>query len=105
MAGTALAVVVVRSSHDADRRHGGINSGNGQVIVAAETVTIIVGTMTKQQCAPERMRADEDLLAALNEATTWRREGEVLRDLVPEFERAHPGVRVRVQQIPWSAAH
>jgi multiple sugar transport system substrate-binding protein len=33
------------------------------------------------------------------------REGEVLRDLVPEFERAHPGVRVRVQQIPWSAAH
>ena len=33
------------------------------------------------------------------------REGEVLRELVPEFERAHPGVRVRVQQIPWSAAH
>ena len=33
------------------------------------------------------------------------REGEVLRDLVPEFERAHPGVRIRVQQIPWSAAH
>lgn len=33
------------------------------------------------------------------------REGEVLRDLVPDFERAHPGVTVRVQQIPWSAAH
>ena len=33
------------------------------------------------------------------------REGEVLRELVPDFERAHPGVRVRVQQIPWSAAH
>ncbi len=33
------------------------------------------------------------------------REGEVLRELVPEFERAHPGVTVRVQQIPWSAAH
>jgi multiple sugar transport system substrate-binding protein len=33
------------------------------------------------------------------------REGEVVQRLVPEFERAHPGLRVRVQQIPWSAAH
>ncbi|MGD9765517.1 MAG: sugar ABC transporter substrate-binding protein [Candidatus Binatia bacterium] len=33
------------------------------------------------------------------------REGELVRQLIPEFERAHPGVSVRVQQIPWSAAH
>ncbi len=33
------------------------------------------------------------------------REGEVVRRLVPEFERRHAGIRVRVQQIPWSAAH
>jgi multiple sugar transport system substrate-binding protein len=33
------------------------------------------------------------------------REGEVVQRLVPEFERRTPGVRVRVQQIPWSAAH
>jgi multiple sugar transport system substrate-binding protein len=33
------------------------------------------------------------------------REGEAVRELVPEFERTHPGLRVRVQQIPWSAAH
>ncbi|HEX2722872.1 MAG TPA: sugar ABC transporter substrate-binding protein [Gemmatimonadaceae bacterium] len=33
------------------------------------------------------------------------REGEVLSELVPEFERTHPRVRVQVQQIPWSAAH
>jgi multiple sugar transport system substrate-binding protein len=33
------------------------------------------------------------------------REGELVQRLLPEFERAHPGVRVRVQQIPWSAAH
>jgi multiple sugar transport system substrate-binding protein len=32
------------------------------------------------------------------------REGEVVERLVPEFER-RTGVRVRVQQIPWSAAH
>ena len=33
------------------------------------------------------------------------REGEVVQQLVPEFERRVPGVHVRVQQIPWSAAH
>ena len=33
------------------------------------------------------------------------REGEVVAELVPEFERTHPGIRVEVQQIPWSAAH
>ncbi|QFY42108.1 sugar ABC transporter substrate-binding protein [Candidatus Methylospira mobilis] len=33
------------------------------------------------------------------------REGEVVRQLVPEFERTHPGIKVKVQQIPWSAAH
>ncbi|MFL5575539.1 MAG: sugar ABC transporter substrate-binding protein [Gemmatimonadaceae bacterium] len=33
------------------------------------------------------------------------REGEVVRELIPEFERRNPGVRVRVQQIPWTAAH
>ena len=45
--------------------------------------------------------------ATAAELRVWAmgREGEVLRELVPEFERAHPGVHVRVQQIPWSAAH
>ena len=33
------------------------------------------------------------------------REGEVVEQMMPEFERRHPGVHVRVQQIPWSAAH
>jgi multiple sugar transport system substrate-binding protein len=33
------------------------------------------------------------------------REGEVVADLVRDFERENPGVRVTVQQIPWTAAH
>ena len=33
------------------------------------------------------------------------REGEDVRQLIPEFERRNPGVRVRVQQMPWTAAH
>lgn len=33
------------------------------------------------------------------------REGELVRQLVPEFERLNPGITIQVQQIPWSAAH
>ncbi len=48
--------------------------------------------------------------AASNQDVTLRlwamgREGEVVTQLVPAFEREHPGIKVQVQQIPWSAAH
>ena len=33
------------------------------------------------------------------------REGEVVTELLPAFEREHPGIKVKVQQIPWTAAH
>lgn len=33
------------------------------------------------------------------------REGDVVAELIPQFERENPGIRVRVQQIPWTAAH
>lgn len=33
------------------------------------------------------------------------REGELVERMLPEFERSHPELRVRLQQIPWSAAH
>jgi multiple sugar transport system substrate-binding protein len=32
-------------------------------------------------------------------------EGERVAELMPAFERENPGIRVRVQQIPWTAAH
>jgi multiple sugar transport system substrate-binding protein len=32
-------------------------------------------------------------------------EGEHVARLMPEFERENPGIRVRVQMIPWNAAH
>ncbi len=32
-------------------------------------------------------------------------EGEVVKQIVPDFEREYPNVKVRVQQIPWTAAH
>ena len=33
------------------------------------------------------------------------REGEVVAELIPQFERDNPGIRVEVQQIPWQSAH
>lgn len=33
------------------------------------------------------------------------REGEVLITMLPEFERQHPDIKVRVQALPWTAAH
>ena len=33
------------------------------------------------------------------------REGEVVQELMPAFEREHPGIRVEVQQLPWTSAH
>lgn len=39
--------------------------------------------------------------------TFWTigREGEAVMTLLPEFERQHPGIRVKVQQLPMTAAH
>lgn len=32
-------------------------------------------------------------------------EGEVVSQLIPEFERLNPGIRVELQQLPWLSAH
>jgi multiple sugar transport system substrate-binding protein len=33
------------------------------------------------------------------------REGEVVAEMIPDFERRNPGIKVVMQQIPWIAAH
>ncbi|MEW6269519.1 MAG: extracellular solute-binding protein [Thermodesulfobacteriota bacterium] len=48
--------------------------------------------------------ADDDGAATVVDFWALGREGEVVERLVPAFEERTPGVRVRVQQIPWSAA-
>jgi heat shock protein HslJ len=49
-----------------------------QFVVVDDTITILLGTPTAQQCDPERMQADEDLLAALQQVSTWRRQDDLL---------------------------
>ena len=53
-------------------------SVKGQMVVAGDTITILTGEKTERSCTPERMRGDEEVLSALTEATTWRREGDIL---------------------------
>ena len=50
----------------------------GQVIVAADTITVLTGQPTDRSCPPTRAAADADLLAALAEVTNWRREGDTV---------------------------
>jgi len=56
---------------------GWCNTVKAQMVVAGDTLTILTGEATEQQCAAERMRGDDDLMNALTQVTNWRREGDV----------------------------
>src|SRR6185503_1640256 len=51
--------------------------------------------------------ADADARSGSRELRVWAfgAEGEAVAPMVREFEAANPDIRVRVQQIPWTAAH
>ena len=50
--------------------------GKGQFSVAGNTVVFVPGPMQDRPCPPARAQADDDLIAALSEATTWQRRGD-----------------------------
>lgn len=52
--------------------------GQGQATIAGDTITIAIGAMNDEPCTPERMQADEDMIAALTSATGWSFRGEVV---------------------------
>jgi heat shock protein HslJ len=49
-----------------------------QLVVVADTITVIPAEKTKRQCPADRARADDELMAALSQAATWRLDGEML---------------------------
>ena len=51
-------------------------SGTGQFSVAGNTVIFVPGQLQDRGCPPARAQADDELVAALGEATTWRRRGD-----------------------------
>jgi hypothetical protein len=50
-------------------------SGKGQFSVAGNTVIFVPGPLQDRDCPPARAQADDELVAALSEAATWKRQG------------------------------
>jgi META domain len=53
-------------------------TGTGQFSVAGNTVIFVPGQLQDRDCPPASAQADDDLVAALSEATTWRRRGDLV---------------------------
>ena len=52
--------------------------GKGQFSVAGNTVIFVAGPLEDRACPPARAQADDDLVAALSEAATWKRQGDLV---------------------------
>ena len=52
--------------------------GKGQFSVAGNTVIFVAGAMELRTCPPDRAQADDDLIAALSDAATWKRQGDAI---------------------------
>jgi heat shock protein HslJ len=52
--------------------------GKGQFSVAGNTIVFVPGAMEERSCPADRAQADDDLLAALAAAATWRRQGDFI---------------------------
>ena len=61
--------------------------GKGQFSVAGNTVIFVAGEMENRSCAPDRAQADDDLIAALTDAATWRRQGDFVSFVGPKTLR------------------
>jgi hypothetical protein len=58
--------------------------GKGQFSVAGNTVIFVAGPLQDRACAAARAQADDDLVAALGEAATWKRQGDLVSFLGPK---------------------
>ena len=52
--------------------------GKGQFSVAGNTVIFVAGAMENRNCPPNRAQADDELIAALTDAATWKRQGDAI---------------------------
>jgi heat shock protein HslJ len=50
--------------------------GKGQFSVAGNTVIFVPGAMENRACPPDRAQQDDELIAALAETATWKRQGD-----------------------------
>jgi heat shock protein HslJ len=52
--------------------------GKGQFSVAGNTVIFVAGAMENRNCPANRAQADDELMAALADAATWKRQGDAI---------------------------
>jgi heat shock protein HslJ len=67
------------------------NSVQAQFVVAADTLTVLMGPRTRNSCPPEREQADAAMLSVLEQVTNWRREDDGVTLIGPQtlrFRRA-----------------
>jgi len=51
-------------------------AGKGQFSVAGNTVIFVAAPLQDRACPPARPEADDELMAALSQAPTWKRQGD-----------------------------
>jgi hypothetical protein len=61
----------------------------GQFSVAGNTVIFVAGPLQDRSCAPTQAQADDELLGALTEAATWKRQGDAVSFIGPRSLRFH----------------
>lgn len=61
----------------------------GQFSVANDTVIFIAGNVEDASCPADRAQADDAVLAALQGATNWRRQGDYVSFVGPRTLRFH----------------
>ncbi len=61
--------------------------GRGQFSVAGSSVIFVPGPMENRSCPPAKAQADDELLAALSETASWKRQGEVVSFIGPKTLR------------------
>jgi hypothetical protein len=61
--------------------------GKGQFSVAGNTIVFVAGQMEDRPCPPAKAQADDELIAALTDATTWRRQGDSIFFVGPKTLR------------------
>jgi hypothetical protein len=52
--------------------------GKGQFSVAGNTVIFVPGAMENRSCPPDRAQADDELIAALTDVSTWKRQDDLV---------------------------
>ena len=57
--------------------------GKGQFSVAGNTVVFVMGATENRPCPPDRAQQDDELIAALSAAGTWKRQGDSVSFIGP----------------------